>query len=56
MNRYEVKVTVKYTDNVLVDAETREEAEDIAPSLAQPEFDYVSDTEIISEEKINNDI
>lgn len=49
--KYRVKVTYIYSDIVEIDAESREQAIDMAPKEAEEKFECLYDCEIISEKE-----
>ena len=52
MKRYRIKVIEKHSDIVEIDAESKEEAEDVAVLMAETQYELLYDTEVLSEEEI----
>jgi len=48
--KYRVKVTEKHVDYVWVEADSKEEAYNLAPAYAECEFDLLYDCEVVEEE------
>ena len=54
MKEYRVKVTEKHCDYVWVKAESRDEALEKAPSLAECEYELLYDYEIVEEIEVKS--
>jgi len=52
MKRYRVKVIEKHVDYVWVDANSEDEAKDLAPSSAECEYDCLYDAVVVRTENI----
>ena len=53
--KYRVKVTEKHSDYVWVDADSAEEAKELAPKYAQCEFECLYDCEVVGFEPSNSE-